>query len=129
MRLFLNLIKGTESVKFKKRKKNVFWTFIKPTNLLAVNVSKVSVPLMSMCRWLCVVMADVKFLFATSSCLMSLVISSTICSLCSARSLIDLIFANSSLIDLCASASASSPACGTFWFFFKDFLLFFFILD
>jgi len=72
-----------------------------------------STPKTRKCKWLRVVIADVKFFLAISSCLMSLVISRTVCSDFSALALISLIRANSWHIATWVSSKAAAPSAET----------------
>lgn len=64
-----------------------------------------------MCTWLRVVIADVRFRLAQSSCLISLVISRTVSSDFSDFSLILRTCEKSFLMTRCASSRAARPSC------------------
>ena len=76
---------------------------------------KVRTPPTNICKWFKVVIADVKFLLATSSCLMSLVMSLTVASDSAALVLISRIWEKRSTIEDWASAKAKEASSTPAW--------------
>lgn len=82
-------------------------------HLILITHCKLSTPSTRMCKWFKVVIEAVRFLLAKSNCLMSLVISLTVSSDCSALSFMSFMCTNSCLMTFCASSKAALPSFPT----------------